>query len=103
MELLKGTPVKFAETDKRGEPAYWFTNTIVEDVEKISAFLQEKGVQTRRFFYPLHMQPCYEGMFLGKFENAEWAYKHGLSLPSSVILKDEEIETVAKAIKEFYF
>ncbi len=102
-ELLSGVEaVKFTEIDKRGRPAHWFTSILVDDVEGLAKHLLKNDVQTRRFFYPLHMQPCYKGMAEGNFPNSEWAYKHGLSLPSSVLLKDEQIKFVAEKARAFY-
>ncbi len=102
-ELLAGVEaVKFTEVDKRGKPAHWFTSILVDDVEGLAKHLEKEGIQTRRFFYPMHMQPPYKEKVRGSFPNSEWAYNHGLSLPSSVLLKDEQIEIIAEKIKEFY-
>ncbi len=102
-KLLKGVKqVELTHIDSRGTPGHWFTSILVDDVEKLGEHLKKNEIQSRRFFYPLHMQPCYEGMVSGSFPNSEWAYNHGLSLPSSVMLKDEQIELVAEKIREFY-
>ncbi len=102
-ELLKGVnEVEFTYIDRRGTPAHWFTSIMVDDVEGLAKHLLKNEIQTRRFFYPLHLQPCYKGSVKGEFPNAEWAYKHGLSLPSSVLLKDEQITLVAGKVREFY-
>ncbi len=102
-ELLKGVnEVEFTYVDRRGKPGHWFTSILIEDAEGLARHLLKNGIQTRRFFYPLHMQPCYKGVVKGEFPNSEWAYKHGLSLPSSVMLKDEQIKFIAEKIREFY-
>ncbi len=101
-ENLKGV-VDFTFVDSRVDPVHWFANIIVPDAEKLSSFLKEKGIGSRRFFYPLHMQPCYKGLKQsGTFPNSEYAYKCGLSLPSSVTLKDEQVLEVCRAIKQYY-
>ncbi len=66
--------------------------------------LIEKGIQTRRFFYPLHLQPCYKDIFKAEYnyEISERVYYQGISLPSSYLLTDEEQDYVIKTIKEFY-
>jgi perosamine synthetase len=58
-------------------------------------------VQTRRFFYPIHWQPPYKKLVKGTFPNSEWLYAHGLSLPSSVTLTDEQIEEVCGKVLGF--
>ncbi len=102
-ELLKDVKeVEFTHIDERGKPAHWFTSILIDDVKGLAKHLEKNGIQTRRFFYPLHMQPCYKDMIKGSFPNSEWAYNHGLSLPSSVMLKDEQIRFIAEKIREFY-
>ena len=87
-------------------PVYWFTSLASGKRDKLSEFLLEEGVQTRRFFYPLHLQPCYEGSSKinksGDFNNSKQAYETGISLPSSYILKDEEQNFVIEKIKKFF-
>ena len=99
--LLEGEPqVKFTFMDPRCEPVQWFTNILVDDPEKLSDYLKKEEIETRRFFYPIHKQPCYESQ--GEFPNSEFAYNHGLSLPSFALLKDEQIELICRKIKKFY-
>lgn len=94
--------------DPRVKPVFWFTSFLVEDIKELTTFLKSNNIQTRRFFYPLHLQPCYKDPSLGintcadGFENATKAYKMGLSLPSSYVLTDEEQTFVIKKIKEYY-
>ncbi|MCK4589136.1 MAG: DegT/DnrJ/EryC1/StrS family aminotransferase [Nanoarchaeota archaeon] len=95
--------VELTFIDPRCSPVHWFTNIIVLDPVKLAEFLKEKGIQTRRFFYPIHKQPCYQNLKFGdNFPNSQYAYEHGLSLPSSVLLKEEEIAKVCEEIKNFY-
>ncbi len=81
----------------------WFTNIKVSDPEALETYLREHNIGTRRLFYPMHMQPCYEGLgyFEGEFPGSTDAYEHGLSLPSSSTLKDDEIRYVTEKIQEF--
>ena len=90
--------------DPRCSPVFWFTSFLTDDVEALSAFLAERGVQTRRFFYPLHLQPCYAGLKSGKedFPVSTEIYEKGISLPSSYGLTTEDQERVIHTIREFY-
>lgn len=104
-EQLNGV-IDFSYIDERVSPVHWFVNVLAADAGDLANFLKVRDIQTRRFFYPLHMQPCYAGMKSGmkqqgSFENSEYAYKSGLSLPSSVTLKDDEVLQVCKVIKEY--
>jgi perosamine synthetase len=71
--------------------------------ESIQKQLAEKGIQTRPFFYPLHLQPVFQSMPWYKKESlpvSEELYDYGFYLPSGLTLKREEIEEVAAALKE---
>jgi perosamine synthetase len=90
--------------DPRCTPVFWFTSYLADHVEALSAFLDERGIQTRRFFYPLHLQPCYAGLPSGKadYPVSTEIYEKGVSLPSSFGLTPEEQESVIHSIREFY-
>jgi perosamine synthetase len=75
-------------------------NILVDNPEKLSGFLNENEVGSRRFFFPLHQQPCYNAS--GDFPNTIKTYETGLSLPSSVTLTEDQIEYVCTKIKEYF-
>lgn len=89
--------------DRRCDPVFWFTSFLVKDAEKVADFLREKEIQTRRFFYPLHLQPCYKDLDLNpiNFKTTEDIFKRGLSLPSSYQLSESEQSFIIDSIKEF--
>jgi perosamine synthetase len=81
----------------------WFTSIFVEEPNQLSNFLLEKGIGSRRFFLPLHLQPCYESRFFSNsFEVSVDTYNHALSLPSSYILEDGQISYVIESIEEYF-
>lgn len=96
--------VRFLEEKKYSNFVPFRANIRAERVEKLIEYLESKEIQTRRFFYPLHRQPCYA--FLKKdnkmFKESDKAYDEGLSLPVFCNLKEEQIRYVCKSIKEFY-
>jgi perosamine synthetase len=80
-------------------------NILVPDPEKLSEHLTREGVGVRRFFYPLHRQPCFNeqnSRIGGALVNSISAFDRGLSLPSSVKLTEQEIDTVCDAIFAFF-
>lgn len=81
---------------------YWFVNILVDDPQSLSDYLHEKGIGTRRFFYPLHLQPCYADLKKERCVESLWLYEHGLSLPSSVKLSQQDINKVCGYIRSFY-
>ncbi|MGD0909272.1 MAG: DegT/DnrJ/EryC1/StrS family aminotransferase [Candidatus Acidiferrales bacterium] len=80
-------------------------NILVPDPEKLSEHLTREGIGVRRFFYPLHRQPCFNeqnSRIGGEMVNSIAAFDRGLSLPSSVKLTEHEIDTVCEAISAFF-
>ncbi len=74
------------------------------DRDKLAEYLKDKGIQAAIHYpKPLHQQPA-----LAKYSRpgccpvADSASKHVLSLPMHPLLTDEEVETVIKAVKEFF-
>ena len=45
--------------DDRSTPVFWFVSYLCKEANELADFLQNQGIQTRKFFYPLNMQPCY--------------------------------------------
>lgn len=101
LESVEGIKVMKVPSHVRSN--HWFINVQVEDPERFGNLLKERKIGTRRFFYPLHLQPCYEGDVENRereYPNTNWLYDHGISLPSSVILKDEELEYICDTIED---
>lgn len=94
--------------DPRTEPVFWFTSFLLDEAEELATYLLDKDIQTRRFFYPLHLQPCYQKREEimkannGNFPVSEKLYNTGLSLPSSFILNEWQQERVVQEIKAFF-
>jgi len=106
-ELCDIKNLKALFIDPRCEPVFWFTSFLCEDAGELSGFLRENDIQTRRFFCPLHLQPCYADhknirVIDSDFAISESVYRRGLSLPSSFRLTWEEQSFVIEQIRRFY-
>ncbi len=90
--------------DERCIPVYWFTSFYAENRSELATYLLNEGIQTRRFFCPLHLQPCYQDLIDGKtaYPVSTEAYERGISLPSAYGLKPEEQALVIQKIHQFY-
>jgi len=93
--------------DPKCEPVFWFTSFLCEDPDALSAFLGEQKIQVRRFFLPLHLQPCYaDGKHVripdSDLRISEKIYSQGISLPSSYGLTDEDQSHIVEQIRRFY-
>ena len=81
------------------EQPTWYLDILVPDPQKILEHLKKFNIQVRRFYTPLHEQPLYKTG--GKFENTDNLFAHGIWLPSTTNLTDEEVLFVADTIKKF--
>jgi len=65
--------------------------------------LAGEKIGTRPFFWPMHEQPVFTKMGLFKNEHhpvAENIARRGFYIPSGLALTEEQIGTVAQAVKE---
>jgi len=109
-ELLAGVKGLQLPIDRTefAESLYWVYGVVLDDSVDFDAatamkMLQERGVGTRPFFWPMHEQPVFRRM--GLFENehhpvAERLARRGFYLPSGVALRDEQMIAVAEAVRE---
>lgn len=104
-ELLKHCPgVRLPEENGFGRVVPFRVNILVDDPAELSRHLAERGVATRRYFYPLHLQPGFKGyptVMRQRPVNSVALFESGLMLPSGLNLTDEEIAFVCDTIVEF--
>lgn len=103
--LLTGlNEIKFLDVSKDSNFVPFRVNILAKKLERLIAYLEKNAIQTRRFFYPLHRQPCYKmyGLKDKDYPNAIYAYDHGLSLPVHLGLKKKDINCVCKTVEAFY-
>ena len=89
------------------ENIYWVYGIVLDDrvafsVEELMTGLADRGVQTRPFFWPMHLQPvfCRMGMFPDvSCPVAEHLGRRGLYLPSGLTLSEDQIEYVSKMLR----
>ena len=94
------TPAPAAEVD-------WFVYVIRLDPgidrDRLVGQLDERGVSTRPYFSPIHLQPYWRDRFgyrPGDFPITERVASSTLALPFSTRLTDEEIQQVADALRD---
>jgi perosamine synthetase len=82
------------------EDCLWYADIYVDDPSGLKTFLEERGIQTRFYFPPLHTQPCYREE--GDFKNTTNISVRGLWLPSSSYLTERKIDRICSEIKEYF-
>lgn len=108
-ERLKDTPgLTLPIEEPWAKNVYWMYGVILDesmgiDTVEFAMRLRKLGVDTRPFFLGMHEQPVFHQMGLFKDEHypvAERIARQGLYLPSGLTLTEEEIDTVAKVVRE---
>lgn len=80
---------------------YWMYSILIEDGfplfrDGLIDRLEEEGVETRPFFYPIHTLPMYNHN--ERFQVSEEIARKGINLPSSANLRREDVETIIEKI-----
>lgn len=102
--------IKLPAEKEWAKNVYWMYGIELKDKagmdnEELARRLKSRGVDTRPFFLGMHEQPVFHKMGLFKGERypvAERLARRGLYLPSGLALKEEQIETVCKALHEIF-
>lgn len=78
----------------------WFIDVLVENREKLQAYLKENNIGTRIMYPPINKQLAYN--LTGEYLVSNYVGKNGLWLPSASQLTNEQIIYVCEIIREFY-
>ena len=87
---------------------YWMYGVVVRPElgitrDEMMVRLRERGVETRTFFCPMNLQPCFQelpGFRTVACPVAEDLWVNGFYLPSSPNLTDSQVREVADAVRE---
>ena len=80
---------------------YWMYAILVpEDRDGVMKRMNERGVGTRPFFVPMHLQPLFEGRDDGPFPVSTDIAARGLYLPSGLGLTRPQQERVAATLRD---
>jgi perosamine synthetase len=90
--------------DSNTRNVYWMFGLLVRDNfgltrDALRQVLAQRGIETRTFFIPIHLQPVFREAAQGEnFPVAEMLCRTGMYLPSGPALKPRDIERVADEI-----
>lgn len=83
---------------------YWMYSILIEESfglprDEFMEKLEQQGIETRTFFYPIHLQPVYASQFNpADCPVADALSRKGVNLPSGNNLTSSEIEQVCECI-----
>jgi len=84
---------------------YWMYSLLVDESfgmsrDQLADYLKSHSIDTRPFFYPIHLQPLYEQQFRGEsYPVAEELSKRGINLPSGNNLTETQVHRIVDVIK----
>lgn len=108
-ELLTGCEgIELPVEEQWAENVYWMYGVVVDeslglDAAAFAERLRERGVDTRPYFLGMHEQPVLQarGLFANeRYPVTERIARQGLYLPSGLTLTDDQIATVAAAVRD---
>lgn len=99
--------IKMIKFSKNVKNSHWLTFILVKDTltrDKLIYFLNSKGIEVRSGFYSAHQMKIYKTFMSKKidYSNSNLISSSIITLPSSVSLKNEEIDYICKLIKSYF-
>jgi dTDP-4-amino-4,6-dideoxygalactose transaminase len=104
-ELLAATPLRLPQPADYAESAWHLYTVRHERRDALKAHLDAHGIGNAVHYpMPLHLQKCYAGLGYkpGDFPEAERASREVLSLPMYAELTDEQLQSVAAVVRDFF-
>lgn len=107
MGLADIADIRLPQVQSWAEPV-WHVFSIrvsAECRDRLREALSKRGIGTNIHYpIPIHLQPCYsaQGWLSGMFPESERASVESLSLPLDPLHRDDEIDLVIEAVREFF-
>jgi perosamine synthetase len=103
--LVQDTRLEFSPESAWAESSFWMSSVLIRNAsrtqrDEIMTRLAGRGVETRPFFYPMHILPPYRDAAQDVFPVADDLSARGMNLPSGAALTDSDIERVCRELKE---
>jgi perosamine synthetase len=99
-ELLENV-VTVQRDPPKGKSIFWLFSILTERRDQLADYLANNEIETRKFFYPVHVMPPYKDLARYDYNTSEKLHNLGLNLPSGPSLTEKEIKFISKKIIEF--
>lgn len=107
-DALRDNPVVSVHNnpDNTFNSNYWLSTILLDDASPVSADdlrqkLASHNIETRLLWRPMHMQPVYNDAPAYVNGVSQRLFDHGLCLPSSTTLSNEQVQYVAQLINRY--
>jgi perosamine synthetase len=104
-ELGSEAGIKLSPQEPWAKSSFWMMCAVFDESrfgprDGSMAALDAAGIETRPFFYPLHTLPMYRARCRGgEFPVAESLAARGVNLPTSALLKRDEVAYVGECVR----
>jgi len=111
LRLLRNIPGLILPVEKKWcTSSYWMFGALItapfhRTRDEVCTILTQQDIQSRRFFQPMHRQRSLKNYGCdcsGVYENSSYIADHGLYLPSSSVLTQEQQLMVCSALRSAY-
>jgi perosamine synthetase len=98
--------IKFQNTVLEGVSVNWLYSIVLEKSAKLNRDelmleLRRKGIDSRPFFYPVHLLPPYQtNEIVDSYPIAELLGSNGINLPTFYDLSEDELAYICKTLNE---
>lgn len=95
--------ISFLGEQKESFSNRWLTTILLPDrttPDAVRQALEEQNIETRLLWKPMHLQPLFEGCTYYSRGLSDHLFARGLCLPSSSSLTEEDLNKVAKELKQ---
>ena len=107
--LYRSELAKHPELEFQNEPPHYFSNYWLTCVlfpsetlrDSVKNHLEMNGIESRPVWKPMHLQPLYTDSPYYGTKFGEHLFRKGLCLPSSSILRNDEIIKIANLINDY--
>ncbi len=99
LEAVELLPLEKRE-NSRDSP--WMFGLFTDERDGLQAWLRERGIETRKFFPPLHEMPAFPDSKKASFPVTEDVSSHGLALPGYPRLEDGDVSRITEEIRNFF-
>ena len=102
---IEGITLK-SNPDKCFNANYWLSTILIDpektgtDYEKVRVALDQKGIETRPLWKPMHLQPVYKNNPCYVNGVSEKLFNQGLCIPAGPWVTDKDVEVIVKQIKD---
>lgn len=101
------TEVRFLGGDESEDATdnCWLSCIVLDPVMPTSAAgliksLAAEGIEARRLWKPMHLQPVFDGARAFVNGNSEYLFDNGVALPSGSALRDQDVDRVLAAVRD---